>query len=106
MGQVLRGVGGRDVLLQGIPTSKLVSAYQDGMPLPAGKFGLTKIPEADWKAISEEYKLCDFIKNRTIFACKTKEEAEEEGKARFNERLGFEQADPKRGNTKPVDDKE
>lgn len=105
-GQILRGVGGRDVLLNGIPVSKLVSAYQDNMPLYAGKFGVTKVPEEDWNSMKEEYKLCDFMRNATIFACKTKEEAEEQGKARFNEHLGFEQADPEKGNTKPVEDKE
>ena len=48
----------------------------------------------------------DWVNDNKELTKKNHKEAEEQGKARFNEHLGFEQADPEKGTTKPVEDKE
>lgn len=105
MGQIFN-VNGKEILLKGAPLSHLVSAYQQGVFLPAGKYGLTEIAREDWEAILKNYGYCDFIQNGVIFAKEHKEAVLEEAQEKSKKRLGFEQADPKKGRTQPKENKE
>ena len=102
MGQRLE-VNGQTVELKGVPLSHLVSATQQGMLLPAGKYGETELPREIWEAILKKYGYCDFIQNGVIFAKERKEEVEEEAQEKSKKKLGFEQADPKAGKTKKAE---
>lgn len=86
--------------LKGIPMSHIVSAEKGNAFLPAGKFGTTVIKASQWEEIIEKYGKCDFIVNGVIFAEKTLESAQAKGKELKDKKLGFEQADPKKGRTK------
>jgi len=96
-------INGKVIELNGVPLSHLVSATQQGMPLPAGKYGMTELPREDWEAILKNYGYCDFIQNGVIFAKERKEEVEEEAQEKSKKKLGFEQADPKAGKTKKAE---
>lgn len=98
MGQIFNLSDG-ELLLNGVPMSHLVSAEKIGTYLPAGKYGLTTIKKSQWDEILEKYGKCDFIKNGVIFAEKQTESAKAKGRELKNKRLGFEQADPKKGRT-------
>ena len=109
MGQILKPiVDGKEVEVQlaGVPYSWNVRAL-NGQPLVAGKFGETVIERKVWEAIVKMYKCCDFIENGVIFAKESKEEAEEEARARTDsgEKLGFEQAEKFGGDTHPAKEK-
>lgn len=88
------------LVLKGCPISHIVNA-RDGGFLPAGKYGLTTVTEAQWEEILAKYGKFDFVVNGVVFATKSQEEtiakAEELSETK---RTGFEQADPKKGRTK------
>ena len=86
--------------LKGMPLSHIVSA-KDGGFLPAGKYGLTTVTEAQWEEIKSRYANFDFIQNGVVFASKDNDEVVEKA-VEYSEtkRTGFEQADPKKGKTK------
>lgn len=98
MGQTLE-LGDKVIKLAGIPMSQYVTGLNGGF-LPAGKYGLTKVPTKDWEALAEKYKDCDFMKKGVIFARKSQEEAVEVAVERSENHLGFEQTDPKKAVTK------
>ena len=88
------------LVLKGLPTSHIVNA-RDGGYLPAGKYGLTTVTEAQWNEILAKYGKCDFILNGVVFAHKEHEQVVEEAVEKSEtKRTGFEQADPKKSNTK------
>ena len=88
------------LVLKGMPISHIVSA-KDGGFLPAGKYGLTTVTEAQWEEILAKYGAYDFIKNGVVFASKRQEEAVEKAvELSETKRTGFEQADPKKSRTK------
>ena len=99
-------INGKTIELKGIPLSHLVSATQQGMLLPAGKYGMTEIAREDWEAILKNYGYCDFIQNGVIFAEEQKEAVEEKAQEKSKRKLGFEQADPKAGKTKKANNKD
>ena len=99
MGLVLELKDG-PLTLAGMPLSHIVSA-KDGGFLPAGKYGLTTVTEAQWEEILAKYGNFDFIQNGVVFASKDRDEVVETAEERSKtKRTGFEQADPKKGNTK------
>lgn len=88
------------LVLKGIPASHIVNA-RDGGFLPAGKYGLTTVTEAQWDEILAKYGKCDFILNGVVFAHKDREQVVEEAVEKSEtKRTGFEQADPKKSKTK------
>lgn len=88
------------LVLKGLPLSHIVNA-RDGGFLPAGKYGLTTVTEAQWDEILAKYGKCDFILNGVVFAHKEHEQVVEEAVEKSEtKRTGFEQADPKKSNTK------
>lgn len=92
-----------DVELKGCPMSHIVSAIKGVGYLPAAKFGLTVITKDQWDEILAKYGRYDFIVNGTVFASDSHEEAvekavEKSGK-NLEKNLGFDQADPKKGQT-------
>ena len=88
------------LVLAGIPMSQIVNA-RDGGFLPAGKYGLTSVTEAQWDEILAKYGKFDFIVNGTVFAYKDRDEVVEKAVEKSEtKRTGFEQADPKKGKTK------
>lgn len=92
-----------DLILKGVPMSHVVSAVKGVGYLPAGKFGLTAIKKSQWEEILAQYGRYDFIVNGVVFAKDSYEETVEKSKERSGEKLdgklGFEQADPKKGLT-------
>lgn len=92
--------------LKGIPVSHLVSAEKGNAYLPAGKYGTTVIKESQWEEILAKYGYCDFIQNGVVFAEKTLESAEAKGRELKDKKMGFEQADPKKGPTKKKSDED
>lgn len=88
------------LILKGMPISHIVNA-RDGGYLPAGKYGLTTVTEAQWNEILAKYGKFDFILNGVVFAAKEHQEAVEKAvELSETKRTGFEQADPKKGKTK------
>lgn len=92
-----------ELVLSGVPMSHIVSAIKGVGYLPAGKFGLTVIKKSQWDEILAKYGRHDFIVNGTVFASETKEEVtekaiEKSGK-NLDKNLGFDQADPRKGQT-------
>lgn len=88
------------LVLKGMPISHIVNA-RDGGYLPAGKYGLTPVTEAQWDEILAKYGKFDFILNGIVFAAKEEKEAVEKAvELSETKRTGFEQADPKKGKTK------
>lgn len=94
MGLKLVRNNGQAVVLAGMPLSHIVSA-KDGNFLPAGKFGLTVLEASVWEELYKKYKDFDFMKNGTVFAKPSHEEAVEKAVEKSKEHLGFEQIDPK-----------
>ena len=92
--------------LKGMPLSHIVSAHKGVGFLPAGKFGETVVTEGQWDEIIGKYKDYDFIKNGTIFAKPTRDEAEDVAKEKSEQHLGFEQIDPKNTKTTKVSTEE
>lgn len=92
-----------DVVLSGVPMSHIVSAVKGVGYLPAGKFGLTAIKKSQWEEILAKYGRYDFIVNGIVFASDSKEETTEKAVAKsgakLEKNLGFDQADPKKGQT-------
>lgn len=91
---------GAVVELKGVPMSHIVSANKGEGFLPAGKFGTTILPASIWEELAEKYKNFDFMLNGTIFAEEVYEKAAEKAKVKSEQKLGFEQADPKKSRTK------
>ena len=88
------------LVLAGMPISHIVNA-RDGGFLPAGKYGLTTVTQAQWDEILAKYGKFDFIVNGVVFAANSHEEAVEKAEElSATKRTGFEQADPKKGKTK------
>lgn len=88
------------LVLKGLPISHIVNA-KDGGYLPAGKYGLTTVTEAQWDEILAKYAKYDFIVNGVVFAQKNRDAVVEKAEElSATKRTGFEQADPKKGNTK------
>ena len=86
--------------LKGMPLSNIVNA-RDGGFLPAGKYGLTTVTEAQWEEILAKYGNFDFILNGVVFAKKEHEDAVEKAvELSETKKTGFEQADPKKSKTK------
>ena len=95
-----------NVELKGIPMSHIVSAEKGNAYLPAGKYGVTVIKAEQWEEILANYGHCDFIKNGIIFAEKNVESAQAKGTELKDKKMGFEQADPKKGRTKKKSDED
>ena len=88
------------LVLKGMPISSLRNA-QDGGFLPAGKYGLTTVTETQWNEILAKYGKYDFIVNGIVFAKSNHDEVVEKAvELSETKKTGFEQADPKKGNTK------
>jgi len=86
--------------LKGMPLSQIVNA-RDGGFLPAGKYGLTTVTEAQWEEIQAKYGKCDFIQNGVVFAKNDRDEVVEKAvELSETKKTGFEQADPKKSRTK------
>ena len=100
MGLKLIRNNGDAVILNGMPMSHIVAAEQGKGFLPMGKFGSTILPAEVWEELHAKYKNFDFIQNGTVFAKADYQEAEEVAKERSQKKLGFEQANPKKGKTK------
>lgn len=92
-----------DVTLAGAPMSHIVSAIKGVGYLPAGKFGLTALKKSQWEEILAKYGRYDFIVNGVVFAKDSHEEtveiAKEKSGEKLDKNLGFDQADPKKGQT-------
>lgn len=56
-----------EVVLHGVNTAKLVHA-NGGLDLPAGKFGVNTVAEADWDFISKSYGEMAAFKNGLIYS--------------------------------------
>lgn len=86
--------------LEGKPMSHIVSAIKGVGYLPAGKYGLTPVTEAQWEEILAKYGKCDFILNGVVFAKKEQAEVVEIAKERsgkdLDKNLGFDQINPKK----------
>lgn len=106
MGQRFFLSNGEVVELKGVPMSHLVSAAKGNAYLPAGKYGLTVIKKSQWKEILAKYGKCDFILNGVIFAERDVESAQAKGTELKEKKMGFEQADPKKGKTKKKSDED
>lgn len=88
------------LVLAGLPMSHIVNA-RDGGYLPAGKYGLTTVTQAQWDEILAKYGKYDFIVNGVVFAANSHEGAVDKAEElSATKRTGFEQADPKKGKTK------
>lgn len=88
------------LVLAGVPLSQIVNA-RDGGFLPAGKYGLTTVTEAQWEEILAKYGKCDFILNGVVFAKEDRDEAVAKAvELSETKKTGFEQADPKKSKTK------
>lgn len=92
--------------LKGIPMSHIVSAEKGNAYLPAGKYGLTVIKKSQWEEILAKYGKCDFIVNGVVFAESNVESAQAKGTELKEKKMGFEQADPKKGKTKKKSDED
>lgn len=95
-----------EVMLKGVPMSHIVSAHKGEGFLPSGKFGETPLPREDWEEILHTYAKHDFIVNGVVYAEENEKSGREKAKEKSEKKLGFEQADPKKGKTKPVENKE
>ena len=86
--------------LKGMPLSNIVNA-RDGGFLPAGKYGLTTVTEAQWEEILAKYGSFDFIQNGVVFAKKDHDEVVDKA-VEYSETktTGFEQVDAKKSRTK------
>ena len=88
------------LVLAGMPLSQIVNA-RDGGFLPAGKYGLTTVTEAQWEEILAKYGKGDFSLNGVVFAKNDRDEVIEKAvELSETKRTGFEQADPKKSKTK------
>ena len=92
-----------DLVLAGVPMSHIVSAIKGVGYLPAGKFGLTPVKKSQWEEILAKYGRYDFIVNGTVFAAESRDEvtekAVEKSGKNLDKNLGFDQADPRKGQT-------
>lgn len=94
------------LMLKGVPMSHIVSAHKGEGFLPAGKYGETEVLKEDWEEVLHTYAKHDFIVNGVVFAEANEKAGREKAKEKSEKKLGFEQADPKKGKTKPVEKKD
>ena len=106
MGQRFFLNDGTVVKLNGVPMSHIVSAEKGNAYLPAGKYGVTTILKSQWEEILARWGKCDLITNGIIFAEKDTDSAQAKGSELKDKKLGFEQADPKKGRTKKKSDED
>ena len=92
--------------LKGIPISHLVSAEKGNARLLSGKHGVTTIKASQWEEIKAGWGNTTLFKNNVIFAKKDLDSALDAGSELVNERMGFEQADPKKGSTQGVSEED
>lgn len=99
-GQTFRLKNGQEVTIAGYPVSKLTD--EAGNSLPAGQYGVTKLPAEVWSEIERVYGELTVMKSGLIFASTTPMDGEAIAEERKDLRHGLEPIDTNSTATEPI----
>lgn len=97
-GQKFKLPSGEEVVIQGMPVSKLKD--YNGNAIPGGKYGVTKVNASAWEQVVRIYGTMRMFKNNLVFSAASLKEGKAQARTLGGLRHGFEQIDPNSERTK------